>query len=163
MGYVVWGGANKSLFKSPDISDYQPWRQVVPGKRTCTADVSIAQDVKQENQATPIDSKNVAQALHKRNLRRLTESIQISPNGRFWSIKFQTTQFMQTFCTEGLTISENNTIYFRSDYKPRQHITYTFISFLNVPLETEKKEMEDYIRQNCSVHGVHYPYQKLTT
>ena len=162
MGYVVWGGANKSLSKSPDISDYQPWRQVVPGKWTCTADMSIAQDVKQENQVTPIDSKDAAQALHIRNLRRLTESIQISPSGRFWSIKFQTTQFMQTFCT-GLTISENNTIYLRPDYKPRQHRTYTFMSFLNVPLETEEKEMGDYIRQNCSVHGVHYPYQKLTT
>ena len=68
---------------------------------------------------------------------------------------------MQTFCTEGLTISENNTIYFKPDYKLRQQRTYTFISFLNVPLETEEKEMDSYVKQYCSVHRVHYPYQTI--
>ena len=49
----------------------------------------LAQDVQQENQETPIDRKDIAQALHKRNIFRQTEPIQISPNGRFCSIKFQ--------------------------------------------------------------------------
>ena len=68
---------------------------------------------------------------------------------------------MQTFCAERLTISENNTIYFKPDYNPRQHRRYTFISFLYVPLETEEKKIDACVRQNCSIHGVHYPYQKI--
>ena len=68
---------------------------------------------------------------------------------------------MQTFCTEGLTISEGNIIFFKPDYTPRQPTTYTFISFLNVPLETEEKQMDAYVREHCTVHGVHYPRQKI--
>lgn len=68
---------------------------------------------------------------------------------------------MQTFCTEGLTISENNTKYFKSDFKPRQSRRYTFISFLNVPLEKKEKQMDAYVKQYCTVHGVHYPFQKI--
>ena len=90
MGDAIGDGANKTLFKSPDPSEYQPWRQEVRGKRTCTADMFIVQDVQQENHATSIDRKDIAQALHKRNLLRVTESIQISLNGRFCSIRFQT-------------------------------------------------------------------------
>ena len=80
MGDLVWDGQNKTLFKSPDVSDYQPWRQTVRGKRTCTTDTCIAQDVQQENHSAPIDRKDIATALHKRNLLKQTESIQISPN-----------------------------------------------------------------------------------
>lgn len=142
MGDTVLDGANKGLFESPNISNYQPWRQVVRGKKTCTADMCITQDVQKENHAAPIDLKDIAEALHKRGLLRSTDSIQISLNGRFCSIKFKTVQLMQTFCTEGLTISENNTIYFKPDYRSRLTLTYTFISFLNVLLETEEKEHE---------------------
>ena len=78
----------------------------------------IAQDVQQETHAAPIDRKDIAQALRKRGLLRLTHSIKIFLNGRFCSIKFQTTQIMQTFCTEGLTITKSNTIYFKPDYRP---------------------------------------------
>lgn len=122
--------------------------------------ICLAQDVQQEKQETPIDRKDIAQALHKRNIFRQTEPIQISPNGRFCSIKFQKKEIMQTFCAERLTISENNTIYFKPDYKPRQHRSYTFISFLYVPLETQEKKIGVYVRQNCSIHGLHYSYQK---
>ena len=115
-----------------------------------------------QNKAAPIDRKDIAHALHQRNVLRVTESIQISPNGRFCSIKFTTPQLMQTFCTEGLTISENNTVYFKPDFKPRQNRTYSFISFLNVPLETKEKEMDAYVKQFCTVRGVHYPFQKMT-
>ena len=68
---------------------------------------------------------------------------------------------MQTFCTEGLTISEGNIIFFKPDYIPRQPTTYTLISFLNVPLETEEKQMDAYVREHCTIHGVHYPRQKI--
>ena len=76
-----------------------------------TTDMCIAQDVQLENHSGPIDRKDIATAPHKRNILCQTESIQISPNGRFCSIKFQTQQVMQTFCIEGITISEGNNIY----------------------------------------------------
>ena len=122
----------------------------------------IAQNVQQETHDALIYRKDIAQALHKRGLLRSTYSIQISLNKRFCSIKFHTTQNMQTFFTEELTIADNNTIYFKPDYKPRQQPpTYTFISFLNVSLETEEKDRNSYARQHCTVHGVHYPHQKI--
>ena len=64
----------------------------------------IAQDLLLEEKLAPIDRKDIAQALHQRNFDelRLTESIQISPNGRFCFIKFSTRQVMET-CTEDLT------------------------------------------------------------
>ena len=97
----------------------------------------IAQDVQQETHAAPIDRKDIAQALRKRGLLRLTHSIQIFLNGRFCSTKSQTTQIMQTFCTEGLTIAKSNTIYLKPDYRPHQQPpTYTFISFLNFKRST---------------------------
>lgn len=142
IGDAVWDGQNKTLFKIPDLSNYQPWRQVVRGKRICTTDMCIAQDVQLENHSAPVDCKDIATALHKWNLLHQTESIQISPNGRFCSVKFQTTQIMQAYCTEGLTISEGNNIYFKPDYTPRQSRSHTFISFLNVPLDTKEKQME---------------------
>ena len=97
----------------------------------------------------------------KRNLLRVAESIQISPNGRFCSIKFTTTQIMSIFCTEPLTISENNYIVFKPDYKPPQTRAFIFISFLNVPLETEETEMTRYVKEYCDVHGVHCPKQNI--
>ena len=105
-GITVWDGANKILFKISNLSNYQPWRNIVRGKRTCTFDMCVAQDVQQQSNSAPIDRKDIAQALHSRNFLRSAESIQISPNERFCSIKFTTTHIMQTFCTEGLTISK---------------------------------------------------------
>ena len=58
MGDLVWYGQNKTLFKSPDVSDYQPWRKTARGKATCTTDICIAQDVQQENHSAPIDRKD---------------------------------------------------------------------------------------------------------
>lgn len=110
-----WDGVSKTLFKTPDLSNYQPWRNVARGKRTCTADMCVAQDVQQENQSAAIDKKDIKQVLHSRNLLRLAEKTQISPNRRYCSVKFNTAQTMQTFCTEGLTISENSNIFFKPD------------------------------------------------
>ena len=86
---TVWDGDNKTLLKSLDVSSYQPWRQVARGKYTCTANITIAQDVQLENHSAPIEREDIATALHKHNVLRQIESIQISPNGRFCSIKFQ--------------------------------------------------------------------------
>ena len=57
---TVCHGANKTLFKSPDLLTYQPWKEVVCGNRTCTADMCIAQDVQQQDLSTPIDRKDIA-------------------------------------------------------------------------------------------------------
>ena len=106
MGDSVWEGENRTLFETPDINNYQPGQTVVRGKRICTTDMCIAQDVQQENKSAPLDCKNVVQVLHKRNLLPVAESIKLSPNGRFSSIKFKSTEIMQTFCTEGLKITQ---------------------------------------------------------
>ena len=156
MGDTVWDGADRTLFKTPDLKNYQPWRYVVRGKRTCTTDMCVALDVQEENHSDPIDRKLIAQALQKRNLSLVEESIQISPNWWFRSIKFTTTQIMSTFSTEPLTISENNNIVFKPDYKPPQTRAFTFICFWNVPLKTEENEMKRYVKEYCDVHGVHY-------
>ena len=108
--------------------------------------------------------KNIAEALHKRNMLRIAESIQISPNGRFCSVKFTTTELTQTFCTEGQVISEIITVYFKPDYKPPPPTrNYTFVSFLNVPLETEEKDMNDFVRQYANSVGFTSPHKKLET
>ena len=99
----------------------------------------IAQNVKLEEKSAPIDRKDIVQALHRRNLLRLTESIQISPNGRFCFIKFSTKQVMETFCTEDLTQSENIEIYFKPDFKSIPKRTFTFILFVNVSQSTGKR------------------------
>ena len=108
MGDTVRNGANRTPFKTPDPKNHQPWRNAARGKRTCTADMFVALNVQEENHSGPIDRKLIVQALQKRNLFRVAESIQISPKRRFCSIKFTTIQIMSMFCTKPLTISENN-------------------------------------------------------
>ena len=157
----MWDGVNRTLFKTPELKNYQPRRNVVREKWTCTADMCVALDVQEENHSAPIDRKLIAQALQKGKLLRVTESIQISSNGRFCSIKFTTTQIMSTFCTEPLTISENINIVFKPDYKPPKTRAFIFISFSNVSLETEENEMTRYVKEYCVVHGVHYPKQNI--
>ena len=60
---------------------------------------------------------------------------------------------METFCTEGLTLSENIKILFKPDFKPIPKRTFTFISFLNVPLQgingkTQKRRRRNTIHTN---------------
>ena len=122
----------------------------------------IAQDAQQEQKSELLDRKDITQALHKINLLYVAESIQMSPHGRFCSIKFNTKEIMQTFRVEGLVISKNITIYFKPDYKPtRPSAAYTFVSFLNVFLKTEEKDMNDFVRQYAEFRGVHSPTQEI--
>ena len=68
---------------------------------------------------------------------------------------------MQT-CTEGLVISENITVCFKLDYKAtRPSPTYTFHSFLNVPLGTEKKVISEFVKQYAEFRGAHYPTREI--
>ena len=152
MGDTVWDGVNRALFKTPELKNYQPWRNVVRNKWTCTTDMCVALDVQEENHSGPIYREVIAQALQKGNLLRVTESIQRSPNGRFCSINLTTTQIMSTFCSEPLTISENINIVFKPDYKPPQTRAFIFISLSNVSFETEEKEMTRYVKEYCVVH-----------
>ena len=99
--------------------------------------------------------------LHEIYLLRLTDFIQILPNGRFYSIKFSTKQVMEIFCTEGLILSKNIKICFKPYFKPIPKRTITFISFLNVLLKTEENDMTEFIKQYCHVHGVRYLIQKI--
>ena len=99
---------------------------MVRDKRTCTADMCVALGVQEENHYDPIDRKLIVQALQKRGLLRVAESTQISPNGRFCYIKFTATQIMSAFCTEPLTISESNIIFFKPDYKTPQDNSFYF-------------------------------------
>ena len=102
MGDTVWDGANRTVFKTPDLKNYKPWRNVARCKRTRTADICVALDVQEENHSGPIDRELIAQALQKRNLLRVAKSIQISPNGRFYSIKFTTTQIMSILTIDNI-------------------------------------------------------------
>ena len=63
---TVWDGANRTLFKTLDLNNYQPCRNVVRGKRTCTVDMCVALDVQEENHFGLIDRKLIAQALQKK-------------------------------------------------------------------------------------------------
>lgn len=161
MGDTVWDGQNHTLLDTPELSNYQTWQTVVRGKGTWTANMCIAQDVELEEKSVPSDKEDIAQTLHERNLLRLTDFIQISSKGRFYSIKFSTKQVMEIFCTEGLILSEDIKIYFKPDFTPIPKRTITFISFLNVPLETEEKYMTEFVKQYCHVHEFHYPIQKI--
>ena len=104
----------------------------------------VALDVQEDTHSDPIDRKLIARALQKRNLFHVAESIQISPNGRYYSIKFTTSQILSTFCTEPLTVSENDNIVFKSE--PPQTRAFTYISLLNVPLEIEQNETARYVK-----------------
>ena len=158
MGETVWDGQNRAIFDTPDLTNYQPWRNVVRGKHTCTGDICVAQDRHFEENSLPINRKNIATTLHKWSLLRLNKSIQISPNGKFCSIRFTMKSVMETFCTEGLVLSDIVKIYFKPDYKPMPRKKFTFISFINVP---EERRITEYVNQNCHVHGVHYPIQSI--
>ena len=133
---TVLDGQNHTLFDTPELSNYQSWQTVVRGKRTCTAGKFIAQDVQLEEESAPIVREDIVQVLHEIYLLRLTDFIQILPNGRFYSIKFLTKQVMEIFCTEGLILSKNIKICFKPYFKPIPKRTITFISFLNVLLKT---------------------------
>ena len=69
---------------------------------------------------------------------------------------------MITFCTEGLTLAGNNTVCFKPDYKPQpKRRSYTFGSFLSVPLEIAEKDMNEFVRQHFDFTKVHYRTQKI--
>ena len=133
MGDTVWD-RHPRFIKLPTLAKCRQGKMNVHCRHACII------NVQQEKHSTPLYRKDITQVLHRRNLLRIIEFIQISANGRFCSIKYSTKQIMETFCTEGLTLSGNIKNYFKPDFKPISRRTFTFIFFLNVPLETLGKK-----------------------
>ena len=84
--------------------------------------------------------------------------MQISQNGRFCSIKFKKLsarkdspypKITQSFLNQTINLIRN------------KEKTYTFVSFLNAPVETEEKDMDEFVRQHFDFTKVHYPTQKV--
>ena len=112
------------------------------------------------NQNKPLIGRyDVAKALQKRHLLRHTKVIQISSNIKYVSIQFNTSQVMETSCTETLIINKNCNATFLPDFKKRlqKQNTYKYISFLNVPSEAEEEERGSNPRYPTKIHnGIEY-------
>ena len=133
---------------------YKPWTNVIRGRCTCTANIYGIQKQLIEENITPINSEDVANALHNKNLLRQTRVIQISSNIKYVSITFTTSIIMETFCSEPLQIQDFS-VKFTPDFRKRNRITreHHFISFLNVPSEADEEHMTDFVKQHATVVG----------
>ena len=108
-----------------------------------------------DNNQEPITRKDIATALQNRNLLRQTKAIQISSNIKYVSIQFQTSQLMETFCTEPLTLKENFQITLLPDFRKKHRIPIepTYISFLHVPSEADEESLTQFVQQFATVLG----------
>ena len=146
------------------MQTYRPWTNAVRGRSTCTTNIFNIQKELIENNKPPINRDDIAQALHQRNLLRQTKVIQISSNIKYLSIEFETSQIMETFCTEQLTINDTYSITFLPDFRKRtrKQIELTYISFLNVPSEAEEDALTEFVEQHATVLGKpRYPRKKF--
>ena len=142
---------------------YKPWTNTIRGRCTCTANLYDIQKQLIEENITPINSEDVANALHNRNLLRQTRVIQISSNIKYVSITFTTSIIMETFCSEPLQIQDFS-VKFTPDFRKQNRIPreYHFISFLNVPSEADEEHMTDFVKQHATVVGnPRYPIQTV--
>lgn len=106
------------------------------------------------NKKDPINIGNIAETLQKCNLLPHTKTIQIS-NIKFASQQFNTSQIMETFCTEPLTINGTFQATFIPDFQKRKRnpIKFTYISFLNVTSETEDSALTQFVEEHVTVAG----------
>ena len=113
------------------MQTYRPWTKVVRGRSTYTSNIYDIKKELIENNKPPINRDDIAQALHKRNLLNQTKVIQISSNIKYLSIQFETSQIMETFCTEPLTMSDTYSTTFLPDFRKRtrKQIHLTYVSF----------------------------------
>ena len=95
---------------------YKPWNNVIRGRCTCTANVYNIQKQLIDETITPINSEDVAQALHKKTLLRQTKVIQVSSNIKYISITFVTSLIMETFCSEPLQVQDIS-VQFTPDFR----------------------------------------------
>ena len=146
------------------MQSYRPWTNVVRGRSTCTSNIYDIQRDLIDNEKPPINRDDIDQALHTRNLLRQTRVIQIFSNIKYLSIQFETSQLMETFCTEPLTINDTYSITFLPDFRKRtcQNIQFTYISFLNVPSEADEDVLTEFAEQHATVVGrPRYPTKQL--
>ena len=136
-------------------NNHKPWTTVIRGKSTCTANMYDIQKELIDNNQEPITREDIATALQNRNLLRQTKTIQISANIKYVSIQFQTSQLMETFCTETLTVKENFQITFLPDLRKKRRIPIepTHISFLNVPSEADEESLTQFVQQFATALG----------
>ena len=151
---------NDEIFEQ---SSFHPWQTVVRGRSTCTANAfDIQHTLKSENQ-TLISRKDIAEALHKRNILRQTKVIQLSSNLKYISIQFETSMLMETFCTDPLTVRDYS-ITFKPDFR-KNNFRYQepeTISFLNVPSEADEDSMTQFVQQYAVVIGQpRYPTETI--
>ena len=135
--------------------NHQSWTTVIRGKSTCTANIYEIQKELLDNNEEPINREHIAKALQNRNPLRQTKTIQISSNIKYVSIQFQTSQLMETSCSEALTVKENFQIPFLPDFrrKHRKPIQLIYISFLNVLSEADKESLTQFVQQFATVLG----------
>ena len=94
---------------------WEPWKNIILSVKTTTANITHLQRlVRQKN--TNIKTEYIAEALDKRGRMEHTITIQMAPNGNFTSIEFGTSQIMEQFCSEPLSIQGLNVV---SQYKKK--------------------------------------------
>ena len=150
--------------KTNFTESYKPWTNLFRGRSTCTSNIYYIQRELINNDKPPINRDDIAQALQKRNLLRQTRVIQIFCNIKYVSIRFETSQLMETFCTEPLTFNDTYSITFLTDFRKRtrRNIQFTYISFLNVPSEAEEDTLNEFVEHHATVVGKpRYPTKKL--
>ena len=145
-------------------SSYKPWKTVIRGRTTCTANIYNIQKKLLDNNKPPITPDDIAKALHHRNLLRQTKVIQLFSNIKYVSIQFNTSTLMETFCIEPLQVNDQFSTQFIPDFRKcaRPPVHYTYIFFLNVPSEAEEDAMTRFVQQHATVIGnPRYPLKKL--
>ena len=122
----------------------------------------VQQTLKSENRER-INRKDIAHALHSRNLLRQTKVIQISSNLKYISIQFHTSMLIETFCTNPLTV-KNFSLTFKPDVskRPTRYNEPETISLLNVPSEADEDSMTQFVQQYAVVIGKpRYPVETI--
>ena len=140
-----------------NTDNHQPWTTIIRGKCTCTANIYDIQKELLDNNKEPITRESIAKVLQNRNLLQQTKTMQTSSNNKYILIQFNTSQLMETFCSEPFTLNENFQVTFLLDFrkKQRQAVQFTFISFLNIPSEADEDALSQFVQQFATVAG--YP------
>ena len=100
---------------------YKPWTNVIRGRCTCTTNIYDIQKQLIDENIAPINSEDIANANHKKNLLCQTRVIQIYSNIKYVSITFTTSLIMETFCSEPLQIQDFS-VKFTPDFRKRTRI-----------------------------------------
>ena len=105
------------------------------------------------NNKNPITRENIADILQKQKLLRQAKAIQISLNIKFTPTQFNSSQTMDTFCTERFTLLETFQVTFTPGFhkRERRQTEFTYISFLNVTSEAEESALTQCVEKFATV------------